>query len=184
MTTTTCIRATLALALLAATTAAAPDPERDVAINEIHGWGGDWVELYNAGAEAVDLAGWRVTDCDEQGRSRMTRALAFPRGTTIPARSYLLVVSGRSRKAKEGEVQRICAAKGATRCFRASWRISQKGGDTVRLIAPDGRLLSEAAYPPGVVARTRSWSRLPNGSGEFGLGDPTPGRDNAPAAAR
>lgn len=180
---TTFIPASLALVLLAAPSAAG-DAERDVAINEIHGWGGDWVELYNAGAAEVDLGGWRIADCDEQGRTRLTRALRFPRGSVIAPRSFVLVI-GSGKKKKETAAQRACAsAKGVVRCYKASWGISQKGGDTVRLIAPDGRLLSEAAYPPGVVARTRSWSRLPDGSGAFALGEPTPGRDNAPAAAR
>lgn len=161
--------------------------EPDVSINEIHGWGGDWVELYNRGSAAVDLSGWRITDCDERGRSRLSRALTFPRGSTLGPHAYLLVVSDKGKKKRkkdreESDAQRICSSRSGTRCFKASWKIDQKGGDVVRLIAPDGRLLGEATYPAGVVAKARSWSRLPNGVGAFSVSEPTPGRENAAPA--
>ena len=176
----------LALALLSAPGTAARGAERDVSINEIHGWGGDWVEIYNAGSAAVDVSGWRLADCDEQGHTRLARALSFPRGLTLAARGYLLVTSEREKKKsrQESDVERICASLSGTRCFKASWKISQKGGDIVRLILPDGRLLNEARYPAGIVTKARSWSRLPNGTGAFAVADPTPGRANAAAPAQ
>jgi hypothetical protein len=177
----------LAVAVACALARSAHGAEPDVSINEIHGWGGDWVELYNPGSAAVDLSGWRITDCDEQGRSRLSRALSFPRGSTLGPHAYLLVVGDKSKKKnkkdrEESDAQRVCSSRTGTRCFKASWKIDQKGGDVVRLIAPDGRLLSEATYPAGVVAKARSWSRLPNGAGAFTVSEPTPGRENAPPA--
>lgn len=161
--------------------------EPDVSINEIRGWGGDWVELYNRSGAVVDLSGWRITDCDERGRSRLSRALSFPRGSTLGPHAYLLVVNEKGKKKRrrdreESDTQRVCASRAGTRCFNASWKIDHNGGDVVRLIAPDGRLLSEATYPAGVVAKARSWSRLPNGVGPFSVSEPTPGRDNSPPA--
>ncbi len=178
-------RAGLILALLCGGRVAARAAERDVSINEMRAWGGDWVELYNAGGEAVDVSGWRIADCDAQGRTRLTRALTFPRGSTIAPRGFLLVVSerGRKKKAQETDVARVCASKSATRCLRASWKVSQRSGEVVRLIARDGRLLSEATYPAGIVPKERSWSRLPNGTGAFMVAEPTPGRDNVASAA-
>ena len=177
----------LFVAVLSSLGAAVRGAERDVSINEIHGWGGDWIELYNTGSGAIDVSGWRLGDCDAQGRTRLTRALTFPRGSTLPARGYLLVVSDRGKKKKgkeESDVERICSSRSGTRCFRASWKVSQKSGEVVRLIAPDGRLLNEVTYPAGIVAKTRSWSRQPNGSGAFVVAEPTPGRDNSPAPAQ
>lgn len=178
----------LAVAVLSSPAAAARGAERDVSINEIHGWGGDWVELHNAGPDAVDVSGWRLTDCDAQGRSRMTRALSLPRGASLAPRGYLLVVSERDKKKAKGkavsDLERVCSSRSGLRCYKASWKVSQKGGDVVRLISPDGRLLSEATYPAGVVSQTRSWSRLPNGTGAWAVAHPTPGRDNSAAQAR
>lgn len=69
------------------------DPEptaSDVVVNEIYydevsGYS-DRIELFNRGAEAVDLAGWRVSDDkrDEFG--------TLPTGTTIAAGGFLLLV--------------------------------------------------------------------------------------------
>ena len=45
----------------------------------------DWIELYNGGANAVNLAGWSLTD---DGNARK---FAFPAGTSLPASGYLVV---------------------------------------------------------------------------------------------
>lgn len=46
----------------------------------------DWVELHNAGASAVQLAGWSLSD----NPARPTK-FSFPAGTTLPAGGYLVV---------------------------------------------------------------------------------------------
>ncbi|MCP4921136.1 MAG: lamin tail domain-containing protein [Proteobacteria bacterium] len=46
----------------------------------------DWIELYNPGAEAVDMDGWTLTD-DLEELDRYT----FPESTSIDAGGYLLV---------------------------------------------------------------------------------------------
>jgi hypothetical protein len=45
----------------------------------------DWVELHNAGATEVDLAGWSLTD------DSAPRKFVFPSGTRVPAGGYLVV---------------------------------------------------------------------------------------------
>lgn len=53
------------------------------------------------------------------------------------------------------------------------------GGDTVRLIKPDGNIADAFTYPV-VGAADRTWCRLPDGSGTWGfVCRPTPGRLNA-----
>lgn len=60
-----------------------------IRINEVESNGGtpgDWVELYNAGATAVDVSGWGFRDNDT------THTIyKLPSGTTIAAGAYLLV---------------------------------------------------------------------------------------------
>lgn len=58
------------------------------------------------------------------------------------------------------------------------------GGDTVRLIKPDGRLADSLTYPV-VTAADRTWCRLPNGEGNWTFNcRPTPGRPNAVAQSQ
>ena len=47
---------------------------------------GGWVELYNAGAAARDVSGWRLADNPERDDPHV-----FPAGTTIPAGGFLVV---------------------------------------------------------------------------------------------
>ena len=56
-----------------------------VKINEVESSGGtpgDWVELINNGASAVDLSGWIVKDNDD------THVFTIPAGTSIAAGGY------------------------------------------------------------------------------------------------
>ena len=62
--------------------------KHDIVINEIH-YDPDvktelveFIELYNKGSAAVNLAGWRLADAVEY---------VFPAGTSIPANGYLVV---------------------------------------------------------------------------------------------
>ncbi len=60
-----------------------------VRINEVESNGGvpgDWVELYNAAPQPLDLTGWRILDNDDQHV-----ALPLPAGSVIPAGGYLVV---------------------------------------------------------------------------------------------
>jgi hypothetical protein len=154
-----------------------------VAINEIHATGRDWVELFNASPQPADVSGWRLVECDPQGRPRLSSAARIPRGTILAPRGYLLVLAkqrGKDKKKKETEEASVCAPRGTVPCVRADWRVSQKRGEMVRLIGPEGSLVSEASYPAHAVPKGRSWARQPDGVGAFAVGDPTPGRPNTP----
>jgi uncharacterized repeat protein (TIGR01451 family) len=52
--------------------------------------GGEWVEIYNPTAQAVDLAGWRLGDVGPGGEYG-SGLYAFPAGTRLPAGGVLLV---------------------------------------------------------------------------------------------
>ncbi|MBN2354907.1 CotH kinase family protein [candidate division KSB1 bacterium] len=45
----------------------------------------DWIELYNAGAEPIDLTGWRLKDDDDE------HGFQFKAGTLLPGDAYLVV---------------------------------------------------------------------------------------------
>jgi hypothetical protein len=64
------------------------NPAAAIVVNEVESNGGtpgDWIEFYNGGASAVDLAGYFVKDNDN------TRTFQLPAGTSIPAGGFLVV---------------------------------------------------------------------------------------------
>jgi hypothetical protein len=60
-----------------------------VRINEIESSAGgglpDWVELYNAGDQSIDIGGWQFLDDDD------TRSYAIPSGTILAAGAFLVL---------------------------------------------------------------------------------------------
>lgn len=111
--------------------------------------GDEFIELYNLGPGEVFLRGWRLDDIAEGG----SRPHALP-GITLPPGGYAVFFRTRTRLALND------------------------GGDSVRLLTPDGRLVDEVTYRR-VRAYNLSYGRLPDGSGRlvYGLW-PTPGRAN------
>jgi hypothetical protein len=73
----------------------------------------------------------------------------------------------------------IIRAGGYAVFFRTRTRIAlNDSGDTVRVLAPDGRVIDEIAYLR-VRAYNLSYGRLPDGSNRFAYGLwPTPGKAN------
>jgi hypothetical protein len=150
----------------------------DIVINEIRATGGDWIELYNGGHAATDLSDWRLADGGLGGEARLAAAVRFPGGTVVPPGGYLLVVSEGGKK-NAAATRRLCSGRPAAPCLAAAWRIDNNKGETVRLFAADGTLAAEASVPAGAVPKGRTWARQPDGSGEFGVAEPTPGRPNS-----
>ncbi|MEX2188463.1 MAG: lamin tail domain-containing protein [Pirellulales bacterium] len=61
---------------------------------------GDWIELYNADAEPLDLSGWKLSDDPAQAGQ-----WTFPIGTTIAPAAFLVVfASGKNRAASGAEL--------------------------------------------------------------------------------
>jgi len=97
------------------------NPWRGVVINEVlaHSVGGDFIELHNSGAAAVDLAGCILMDNPDEPK------YVFPAGTSIPARGFLSRTEAELGFAPHAE------------------------GDTVFLISPDGsRVLDAVRFGP------------------------------------
>lgn len=154
-----------------------------IVINEIRATGGDWIELYNGGTAGTDLSDWRLADSGLGGEARRAAAVRFPRGTVIPPGGYFLVVSDGGKK-NAAATRRLCSGRPAAPCLSAAWRIDKNKGETLRVFAADDTLAAEASVPAGAVPKGRTWARQPDGSGEFGVAEPTPGRPNSRKGGR
>lgn len=105
----------------------------------------EFIELYNIGPRAVNLSGWALDDVESAGSS----PYELPPRVLRPG-AYAVFFRSRSRIALNDT------------------------GDTVRLLAPDGRVVDQIQYLR-VRAYNLSFGRLPDGSGGlfYGLW-PTP----------
>lgn len=101
----------------------------------------DWVELYNASSQEVDLSGCGISD--NTGKPRKYR---FPQGTVIPAGGYLgIFFSGLDQI--EGSVLNV------------PFRLSADGGYTLCLSTPEGALFDRMFVPQQYS--NVSYGRLP-----------------------
>lgn len=154
-----------------------------LAINELRASGDDWIELMNTGTTTLDVSGLRIADLDEAtSMPKLAEALSLPAGTTIAPGSYLVIVAGIT--APRVGPQSDCLAATLPTCFEAGYGLSGSRGDRVFVVAATTDVvLLEAAYPgptdPVTVPDGSTWSRLPNGTGVFAVGMPTPGAENA-----
>ena len=120
----------------------------------------DWVELYNAGAGAVDMSGWTLTDSQSQPFK-----FVFPTGTMIEPGTFLMVWC-----------DNLTNAPG----FHTGFTLKSKEGDDVTLF--DSSLLVQDAIFYGIQVPDLSIGRVPDGSGTWQLNLPTPRAANVPAA--
>lgn len=142
-------------------------------LNEVSGVGDDYIELYNAGSEAVDLAGLQVAD-DEAGAPKVAEAVTFPAGTTLAPGKYLFILA--DQKSAAPGPQTTCDP-GPSPCFHATFGVS-KSGDVLYLLDASDKILESVAFPADLLDG-QTWGRFPNGSGTFVLNKPTPGTANA-----
>jgi hypothetical protein len=163
-----------------------------VVINEIAG-DQEWVELFNNGTSEVDMSGLQVADSAKDGTGpKLSEALKFPVGTKIPAGGYILVAGKRPAGFGPADVPPVCQTPDAgdsgvdagadagsvNNCFWAEWGISAKAGEVMYLLGADDKVLSQGAFPPNGAAAGETWARLPNGTGPFAKGSPTPRATN------
>lgn len=117
----------------------------------------DWVELYNPGAERVDLSGWTLTDAPG-----MTVPWAFPAATSIAGQGYALV---------------FCDNHPDQGPMHADFKLSRLG-EELQLAMPDGSVVDDIAFPAQPVDDV-GYGRVPDGSANWAPTDPpTPGAAN------
>ncbi len=124
-------------------------------------WNGDgianaedeWIELFNRGDTALNLAGWALDDIPAGGSA----PYSLPAGAMLQPGGFLLIFRSQSGVALNNDA------------------------DTVRLLGPDGAQVDAFSYAkPG---SDRSYSRQSDGDGAWtDAYPPSPGRPNAPAA--
>lgn len=116
----------------------------------------DWIEIYNASANMVDLSGWGLSD-----RIGRPRRWQFPEGTTIAPGEFKVILC-------DGRTDLNTAAQPHT-----SFKVRRVGGETVCLSLPDGHVLDKLVLPkiPTDVSYGRALSGM---SGFFYYETPTP----------
>ena len=129
----------------------------------------DWVEVYNAGAEAIDLAGYFLTD-DADAAEAFRIPDADPAATTVPPGGHLLLYA-------DGDTTRGPR--------HLPFKLS-RDGETVRLFrrASDGTLVpvDEVTFPP--LGEDEGYARIPDGSGPWvRTATPTPAAVNERTSA-
>ncbi|MDB6173848.1 MAG: Spore coat protein CotH [Chthoniobacteraceae bacterium] len=87
----------------------------------------EFVELRNAGAASVDIAGWKLGGVD----------FTFAAGTSIPPDGYLVIAKNPAR------IQSVYAITGVLGPY--SGKLGN-GGDTIELINPSGTIVDSVSY--------------------------------------
>jgi hypothetical protein len=119
----------------------------------------DWIEIHNPDSQAVDLAGWGLSDSPGNPYKWV-----FPSPTVIDAGGYLMVWASNKNRTIPGAP------------LHANFSISS-AGETIVLTRPDGFTADSAALPE--VPRNTSYGRKPGqGLSWFYFEQPTPGAAN------
>lgn len=145
-----------------------------VVINEISG-SDEWIEIVNGGTSAVDVSGWKVADRDKDtGEPKLAEAATLPSGTVLSPNAYAIVKGGGLDAGK------TCPDGGQSYCVNAEFGISNKNGETIFLLLPDGGTAGTVVYPADAAVGDDTWGRLPNGSPDasFVITTATPGAPN------
>ncbi|HAM11069.1 MAG: hypothetical protein A2X05_01055 [Bacteroidetes bacterium GWE2_41_25] len=115
----------------------------------------DWIELYNLSSEAKDLSGWFLSD-----NGKHISKWQFPSSTTIAGKGYLIIWAD-DDSSQTG--------------LHANFKLSSLGEELL-LSDPDGNLIDKVLYPGQTLEL--SFSRNPDGKGEFKWQIPTFARTN------
>jgi hypothetical protein len=141
-------------------------PDATVVVNEVmpvnsvtaadqNGEYDDWIELYNLSSSPVNLSGYYLSDNKkEPGKWK------FPQGTNIAAKGYLIVWADNDTT-ETG--------------LHANFKLSSEGEDAV-ISNPEKTILDKVSFP--AQSLELSWSRVPNGTGEFKWQTPTFNKSN------
>ena len=141
-----------------------PFSTSSVVVNEVspHGTSSadpDFAELKNNGKSAADLTGYKVRD------GSLSNLFRIPDGTTIGPGEYLVIFADDQ------------ADGGVMGGLHVPWKFSSKKGDEFHLVGPDGKDVDGTAFAAD-LASTKSWGRLPDGTGSFIPTTPTRGTPN------
>ena len=130
-------------------------PVNTTTVADNYGEFDDWIELFNVTGSAVDLSGYYLSDSKKEPSKWQ-----FPLGTSIAANGYLI----------------IWADKDTTQFgLHANFKLSS-AGEEVLLSKPDVTVIDKVVFPAQDLEL--SFSRSPNGTGNFKWQTPTFNRSN------
>jgi len=130
-------------------------PVNSTTIADNYGEYDDWIELFNVTGSAIDLSGYYLAD----NKKKLTK-WQFPQGTSIAGNGYLI----------------IWADKDTTQFgLHANFKLSS-AGEEVLLSKPDVTIIDKIEFPAQNLEL--SFSRSPNGTGDFKWQTPTFNRSN------
>ena len=122
----------------------------------------DWLELYNASSNTIDLSGFGLSD-----KSSHPRKWQFPQGASIRSGEYMIVfLSG-----LDGKVDNA---------YHTSFRLSASGGTTLSLSDASGNILDRLSVPEQYA--NISYGRVSSLSGFAYFEAPTPCASNVSPA--
>jgi hypothetical protein len=135
----------------------------DVVINEVmpsnhttaadqNGQYDDWIELYNNSGSSVDLSGYYLSD--KKGEYTKWK---FPSNTIISGNGYLIVWADKDTL-QNG--------------LHANFKLSASG-EKVYLVDPNSTVLDHITFGATDSTKELSYSRVPNGTGDFVWQKPT-----------
>jgi hypothetical protein len=130
-------------------------PVNTITVTDNYGQYDDWIELFNPSASVKDLSGYYLSD----SKSNNTK-WTFPVGTTIIAHGYLI----------------IWADKDTTQLgLHANFKLSSSG-EKVVLSNPSKIIIDDIEFTAQTMEL--SFSRVPDGTGDFRWQNPTFNRSN------
>ncbi len=133
----------------------------DACCADEHGEYDDWIEIYNPGATAVNLAGFYITD-DLSDLTKWQIPSVSPDSTTIPAGGFLVLWA--DKQPEQG-------------VLHVNIKLSGKG-EQIGLTAPNGTTVIDS-LTFGAQTADVSTGRLPDGSSHWQtFTTPTPGASN------
>ncbi|WP_194420270.1 lamin tail domain-containing protein [Microbacterium abyssi] len=142
-----------------------------VVLNEVDSGPADWVELYNPGAEALDLSGYELRDNSDDHRWR------FPAGSVISGGQFLVVEAAAAGRVFDDESDTYADGEFGD-------AIGIGSADEIRLFDASGTLSDRTGAWEGhanidgdEIAATLA--RCPDGRGEFVLAHETKGAANS-----
>jgi hypothetical protein len=115
----------------------------------------DWIELYNNTDNDIDLSGYFLTD-----KADDLEKWTFPAGTAIKAKGYLLIWADEDQE------------QGSLHC---NFKLSASG-EEILLLDKQKVILDNVVF--GQQVTNKSAARIPNGTGNFVIGDHTFGKNN------
>lgn len=145
-----------------------PDPEpvyeTKVVLNELCGNRPKFIELYNAGEGDADISSWKLIKNNEED------VWTAPEGTVIPVGGYLVLLADQTDPAQGFDAGFSAKKEVKIQLLNADGEVE----DTF-LRGVDATPMVETALPENEEA---SFSRVPNGTGEFAYAVPTQGAAN------